>query len=227
MIEKEELGIKNYIVYQDAALYHFTSDAILLSRFAVAKKGDNVADFCSGSGIVGFNFFALNEDKIKSVTLFEMQKELYDLSVKSVADNNLTEKFTCVNTKVQEMGIEYNGAFSLILCNPPFVKMNAGYKTNEQKTEFDKIQVCKEEITLTFSELCIAVKKALKSGGRFCIVHRADRVAELITVLSNNKLEPKRIQFVTGTDKKSPYLVLIEAVKDAKCGVTVLSNLTN
>ena len=47
MIEKEELGIKNYIVYQDAALYHFTSDAILLSRFAVAKKGDNVADFCS------------------------------------------------------------------------------------------------------------------------------------------------------------------------------------
>ncbi|MBO7187779.1 MAG: methyltransferase [Clostridia bacterium] len=224
MIEKENLGIKDYIVYQDTDLYRFTSDAILLSRFATAKKGDKVADFCSGSGIVGVNFFALNEDKVSSLTLFEMQEALYNLSLKSVKENGLEGKVSCNNLKVQDIGVEYNGAFSLILCNPPFVKKDSSYPQTDENLS---VRVCKEEITLTFSELCIAVKKALKSGGRFCLVHRADRVAELISELTKSHLEVKRLQFVTGTDKKSPYLVLIEAVKDAKCGVTVLPNLVN
>ena len=69
MIKKEPLFINDYFVYQDSSLYTFTSDSILLSRFAKAKKGDIVADFCSGSGIVGLNFFALNEGLIKQLHL--------------------------------------------------------------------------------------------------------------------------------------------------------------
>ena len=88
----EYLELSDLKVYQDDDLYHFTSDAIMLTKFTSVKKGDVVADFCSGSGIVGFHLYGLNP-VIKSVTFFEMQKPLFDLSVKSIELNNLQDKF--------------------------------------------------------------------------------------------------------------------------------------
>ena len=76
MIRLEDLNLLNLKIFQDDELYCFTSDAVLLSRFATVKKGDVVADFCSGSGIVGLNFYALNKDMVKSVTLVELQEEM-------------------------------------------------------------------------------------------------------------------------------------------------------
>ena len=120
MLRIEDLSLNGLKIYQDDELYCFTSDAVLLSKFAMVKHGDIVADFCSGSGIVGLHLYGLNAEKIKSVTLFEMQKSLYDLSVKSIELNNLTDKFTAVNTKLQDITSDYNEKFSLIVCNPPY-----------------------------------------------------------------------------------------------------------
>ena len=69
----EDLCLNGLKIYQDSDLYCFTSDAVLLSKFARVKKGDKVADFCSGSGIVGIHLYGLNDSLIDSVTLFEMQ----------------------------------------------------------------------------------------------------------------------------------------------------------
>lgn len=80
----EDMMIDGLKVVQDTRLYRFTSDSVLLSRFAGAKSGEIVADFCSGCGIVGFHFYALNRPKIKSVTLFEMQESLHKLALKTV-----------------------------------------------------------------------------------------------------------------------------------------------
>lgn len=82
MLKKDEVCepfYKDKLIIQNTKLYRFTSDSILLSRFARAKVGDNVADFCSGSGVVGFHFLCLNP-AISSLTLFEMQEELADIS---------------------------------------------------------------------------------------------------------------------------------------------------
>ena len=108
---EEFFGDKKII--QNVNLYRFTSDSILLSRFARAKSGDNVADFCSGSGVVGFHFLCLNP-KISSLTLFEMQESLADMSVRTAQLNG----FDCnvVNCKIQDIGKEYDDKFSLILC---------------------------------------------------------------------------------------------------------------
>ena len=110
-------GIK---ILQAPALYRFTSDSVLLSRFASAKAQDVVADFCAGSGIVGLHFYALHAALVKHVTLVEMQPELFALSERSIALNGLTG-FTAVCSRVQELGSAYNEAFSLILCNPPYL----------------------------------------------------------------------------------------------------------
>ncbi len=218
----EDILIDNLKIYQDDSLYCFTSDAVLLSRFALVKKGDVVADFCSGSGIVGLHTYALNKNLIERVTLFEMQESLYNLSKKTIELNGLEDKFTAVNVKVQEIPSEYNGKFSLILCNPPYQKAGSGFSKDKKE-----IAVCHEELELTLEELILSISKALKFGGRCALVHRADRLAEIIYLMKTNNVEPKRVQLVFSGKNESPYLVLIEGVKGGKSQLKFLPSIKN
>ena len=183
----ESLLSGSYKIIQDTELYRFTSDAVLLSRFQRAKKGERVADFCAGSGIVGLHFYAENEG-VLSVTLFEMQKELAEMSGESIALNGLYAVFTVENVRVQDIPKKYTEYFSLILCNPPYEK-----------------------------------------GGiaRFSLVHRADRLAEVLYTLHAYGLEPKKMQLIAGKTGDTPYGVLIMAVKGGKAGVEVLPTICN
>ena len=217
----EDMLIDGLKIVQDTRLYRFTSDSVLLSRFAKAKKWDKVADFCAGSGIVAFHFYALNKDVAGlDFTLFEMQKELADLSIKTAQYNGF-ENFTVENCKLQEIKEDYREKFSLVLCNPPYMEKNSGFSAEEYK-----IAVCKAEIELTLTELIKAVSKCLKFGGRFCVVHRADRLCELFYEMKNHNIEPKKMQLVYG-GKKEPYLVLVEGVKGGKSGLKVMRPIEN
>lgn len=215
----EDLLIGNYKIIQDSERYRFTSDSVLLSRFLTAKRGEVVADFCSGSGIVGLHFYAENTG-VNSVTLFEMQQELADMSKKTVALNGLSEVFRVENMRLQDIPNGYCEKFSLVLCNPPYER--GGFENADKEKA-----LCRKELTLTMEELCAAAKKCLKFGGRFALVHRADRVAELICALRENALEPKKLQFVAGKAGDKPYAVLVAAVKGGKPGVDVLPALVN
>ncbi len=217
----EDLGLLNLKVVQDDESYCFTSDSLLLARFAKVKKGEVMADFCSGSGVVGFYFYGLNHQFINSVTFFELQEHLFSSSVKSIALNNLEEKFSAVNTRLQDIGNEYAGKFSLIVCNPPYMAKDAGAHDKD-----DSVAICRREVALSLDELITAISKCLKYGGRTAIVHRADRLADIICSMRNHGVEPKRVQFVKSGDKE-PYLLLIEGVKGGKSGIRVMKNLEN
>ncbi len=221
MLVLEDLNLNGLKIYQDDELYRFTSDAVLLSRFATVKKGDVVADFCSGSGIVGLHLYALNPDLVASVTMFEMQKPLYELSLKSIELNGLKEKFFAVNTRLQDVGSEWSGKFSLIVCNPPYMPKNAGFNDKNEH-----VAMCKAELTLSLKELVAAASKCLKFGGRFALVHRADRLADVTCELRAHGIEPKRLQFIYSGNKK-PYLFAMEGVKGGKAGLDVLTPLEN
>lgn len=215
----EPLMIGSYKIIQDPEKYCFTSDSVLLARFLKAKKGERVADFCSGSGIVGLHFFAENP-KVESVTLFERQEDLARMSQKMIRINKLEDKFRVENASIQQISIQYMEFFSLILCNPPY-----------ERSGFEKADVhqaiCRKELTLTLEELCAAARRCLKFGGRFALIHRADRVAEVICALKGHMLEPKKLQFISGKADKPPYAVLISAVKGGKPGVEVLPAAVN
>lgn len=215
----ESLLIGNYQIIQDTDFYRFTSDSVLLARFLKAKKGEIVADFCSGSGVVGLHFYAENTG-VKSVTLFEMQKELADMSRKTVELNGLTETFQVENLRLQDIPAAYTEKFSLILCNPPYER--GGF----EKAEKEKA-VCRKELSLTLAELCAAAKKCLKFGGRFALVHRADRLSEVLCTLHEFNLEPKRLQLVAGKAGEKPYAALVSAVKGGKSGIEVLPTHVN
>lgn len=212
---EEFFGDKKII--QNVNLYRFTSDSILLSKFARAKFKDDVADFCSGSGVVGFHFLCLNP-QIKSLTLFEMQEKLADMSRRTAEMNGFDCQINCC--KLQDIGKEYDDKFSLILCNPPYEK--GGF----ENASYEKA-ICRKEITLTLDGIAAVAFKKLKFGGRLAILNRADRAAELIYTLKAHGLETKRMQFVSGTAGAKPYLVMAEAVKGGNQGVEILPTVVN
>lgn len=217
----EDLNLLNLKIYQDDTLYKFTSDSVILSRFAHCKKGDKVADFCAGSGIVGLHLYGLNSKIIDSVTLFEMQNSLYEMSKKTILYNKLEKVFSAVNVKVQDIDKEYNEKFSLIVCNPPYMNLSSG-----EKTEKEEIAMCKSEVYLPLEDLIKSASRGLKFGGRINMCHRADRLAEVIFTLKKYNLEPKRLQTVSAKNKE-PYLILIEGVKGGKSGIKIEKNLEN
>lgn len=218
----EDMMIDGLKIVQDTRLYRFTSDSVLLSRFAKAKKKDKVADFCAGSGIVAFHFYALNKTAPElSFTLFEMQKSLSDLSRKTAAYNGF-DNFEIVNCKLQEIPEAYREKFSLILCNPPYERVGTGFDNDE----YEKA-VCRKEITLTLREIAKAASFALKFGGRICMLHRADRIAEVCYELKGVNIEVKKIQFVGGRCGSKPYLVMVEGVKGGKQGCEILQTIWN
>lgn len=218
----EDMLMDGLKVVQDERLYRFTSDSVLLSKFARAKNGDVVADFCAGSGIVGLHFYALNRQTVKNlrVVLFEMQTSLYELSLKSIAYNRFQDVFRAENCKIQDIPSEYHEKFSLILCNPPYER--GGFENeNPEKA------VCRKEITVNLKEIVTAASKALKYGGRLALVNRADRVAEVCYTLKEAGLEVKRLQFVSGKSGTPPYLLMVEAVKGGKPFCEILPTLVN
>ena len=215
----ESLLVGDYKIIQDTELYRFTSDAVVLSRFVKAKKGEAVADFCSGSGIVGLHFYAENTG-VKSVTLFEMQPALARLSERTVELNRLEDVFTVENVRIQDIPAAYTEKFSLILCNPPYER--GGFvRANESAAP------CCKELSLTLPELCSAARRCVKFGGRFAVIHRADRLSEVVYTLHDSGLEPKKIQFVAGKAGAEPYAVLVLAVKGGKAGTEILPTLIN
>ena len=216
----EDMLIDGLKIVQDTRLYRFTSDSVLLSRFARAKAGDKVADFCAGSGIVAFHFYALHRAlKGLDFTLFEMQRRLSELSVKTAALNGFGN-FEAVNCKIQEIPETYREKFSLVLCNPPYER--GGLENDDYQKA-----ICRKEITVTLAEIVDAAFAKLKFGGRLALVNRADRVAEVLFAMKSRGIEPKRLQFVRGSANAKPYLLLVEGAKGGKEGVDVLPDLVN
>lgn len=206
----EDMQIDGLKIVQDTRLYRFTSDSVLLSRFAKAKKGDKVADFCAGSGIVAYHFYALNRHHAPnlSFTLFELQESLLSLS-KKTAKLNQFDNFSFEQGRLQDNAEKHKEEFSLVLCNPPYER---GGLENEQ---YEKA-ICRKELTITLAEIAKAAARVLKYGGRIALIHRADRLAEVCYTLKAENIEVKKVQFVGGRYGSKPYLVMIEGVKGGK-----------
>ena len=154
-------------------------------------------------------------------TLFEMQEELSALSRKTALYNGF-ENFTFVQGKLQDIPKEYNEKFSLVLCNPPYERANTGFDNDDYAKA-----VCRKEITINLKEIAKAAAFALKYGGRLCMLHRADRLAEVCYTLHEMGLEVKKMQFVGGRYATKPYLVMVEAVKGGKPACEILETIVN
>ena len=216
----EDLMLGGFKIYQSPSLYRFTSDAVVLSRFAQGGAR-RVIDLCSGSGIVALHYFALrNGEGIEKVTLCELQEPLAEMSGESVKINGLERIFTVRNQPLQTL-IEKD-EYDLVLCNPPYKKRGSGIKLSNEH-----LDICRNETAVTLGEIVEKAESLLVRGGKFCLCNAVDRLIETIVLFEKHKLYPSRLRFVAAREGKDPYLFLIEGIKGKKSNLVVESQAIN
>lgn len=206
----DELQRNGYRIIQNPEKFCFGMDAVLLSGFVAAKEGDKVLDLGTGTGIIPILMEA--KTQASHLTGLEVQKESADMARRSVALNHLEEKIDIVTGDIKEACALFAAAsFDVVTCNPPYMIGQHGLVNPEGPKA-----IARHEILCTFDDVAKAAAKLLKPGGHFYLVHRPFRLAEIMTTLSEYKLEPKRMQLVYPYIDKEPNMVLLEAVRGGR-----------
>ncbi len=206
----DDLEYKGLKIVQNQNGYKFSTDSVLLANFGKAKQNDIYVDFCSGSGVVTILFACKNN--IKKAYGIEIQESLAKMSQKSLEINNLTN-IEILNMDLslahEKLGSE---SVDVITVNPP-------YNIQGVTSEIDEIAIATHEIKTSLEKICEEAFKLLKFGGKIYMVHRADRLVDILFFMRKFKLEPKVLRMVYPKKDKQPNLVLIEAKKGAKAGL--------
>lgn len=209
------LGYKNRKIYQDTECFSFSLDSIMLANFATIRLRDKkIADLGCGNGVIPL---VLSLRTTKEIVGVEIQEKLAEMAKKSVIYNDLEQQIKIVTSNIKNLGNEYFEKFDLITCNPPYFKVNEKNFFNES---YEKM-VARHEIEMNLTDLLIIVKKMLKNNGNFAIVHRPERLMDILFEFRKNNIEPKRIQFVYEKVSKDATVVLIEGQKCGSPGVKV------
>lgn len=195
----------------------FGSDSIFLADFSNPGSSCNLCDLCSGCGIVSVLWAA--EDKKRRIDAIEIQNSAVRLIKKSIEMNSLS----CINTveaDLRDLGRDFKGKYDLVACNPPFKKAGTGAVSREPSAA-----IAKHETLCTLEDIISVSSHILKNGGRLCLCHRPERLADIIYLMRLYKMEPKRLRFVQQSAQTNPWLVLIEGKKQAKPGLRVKAPL--
>jgi len=200
-----ELGNgKSLSIIQNPFWFCFGVDAVLLADFSKIAKGKTVVDLGTGNGIIPLLVAA--KTSAKHITGVEIQKDIADMAVRSVALNEMSEKITIINEDLKTFG--KNGICDVVICNPPIRKLAGGLKNPNSS-----VAIARHEIKCTLSDVIESAARLLNFGGTFNIIHRPERLVDIICGMRKSGLEPKRIRYVHPYLGKSPTMVLIGARK--------------
>ena len=203
----DDLQRNGYRIIQRTDGFCFGMDAVLLSGFAMVKKGERALDLGTGTGIIPILLEAKTEGEHFSA--LEIQREVADMARRSVSLNGLEEKIQIVEGDIREASQIFGAAsFDVVTSNPPYMNDAHGLKNPDLPKA-----IARHEVLCTLDDVVREASRVLKTGGRFYMVHRPHRLAEIITVLRGYKLEPKRMKMVHPFADRDANMVLIEAVK--------------
>ena len=211
-LRKEPLG-KGFFVY--VTDHHtFGTDAVLLSNFASAKRKDKMVDLGTGCGIIPL--LMLREGNLKFATGVDISDEATVIACKTVADQNI-ENFNIINSNLTDLKgkVEF-GCHTLVTCNPPYKSPNGGLKNPDRV-----LQVARHETECTLEDIVSVGAKLLQTGGRLCMCHRPERLAELMSLMTKYKVEPKRLRLVCQRKGEEPWLVLVEGRRSGNIGLRI------
>jgi len=214
------LEYRDYKIYQDTDMFCFSLDSILLANFVTINKNiKNIMDIGCGNAPIPL---VLTTKTNANITGVEIQKDVYDLAVKSVKYNKCDNQITVINDDINSLYKKYESdSFDVITCNPPYFKVNE--KTKQNISEYKKI--ARHELTLNLEDICKISRKLLKNNGVLALVHRPDRMIEIFDTMRKNNIEPKRIQFIYPKYGENCNLILVEGTKNGKSGIKILKPL--
>lgn len=216
----DDLEFKNLKIIQDTNGFCFGIDSVLLSDYAKnIKKGSKVIDLGTGTGII--SILLCGKTELSKIVGVEIQKEVYQMAQKSIKLNHLENKFEIINQNITDLKDIYSRAsFDVVVTNPPYKKENTGLKNEEEK----KI-ISRHEVKATLEDFMQISSYLLKDKGEFYMVHRPERLVDIMSIMRQNKIEPKNIRFVCPNTQKAPNLVLIKGIKLGNPFLKVEKNL--
>ncbi len=216
----ENLNINNLKIIQNEKGFKYGTDAVMLSKFANIKNGGKVLDLCTGTGIIPILITAFK--KPSKITCVEYFPHISDMAKRSVSLNNLDGIIDVVTEDVKNYKefIKEPYTFDNVTVNPPYKTADTGFVNDD-----NYIKAARHEILMTLSDVVKASEYALKFGGKLSMVNRVDRLSDVFYEFKKNKIEPKRICFITAKLSNPPKIFLIEGIKGGKSGMTVEPSL--
>ena len=204
MKKTEQLG--SYTLSWDSGVFPLGGDALALGEFSTVKPGWRVCDLGTGSGVLllllagrgsGLDLTGIELDPLSAQTARE-----------NLAANRLSGEIVTGDLRTAPLS---PGSFDLVISNPPYFPVGSGKSGGRARSE----ECCSLE------ELCAAAGRLVKNGGRFALCHRPERLADVICALRAHGLEPKRMRLVSHSPEHSPSLLLLEAIKQGRPGLTI------
>jgi len=219
-VVNQVLNYKDLKIVQDSDGFKFSLDSVLLANFvSINLRSKKILDIGCGNGIISI----LLSQKTKAfITGVEIQNESYELAQKSVEINGLSDKISIINADIKELykNIE-SDSFDVIVSNPPYFSVK---DTSLKNLNANKMQA-RHELSLNYKDVIIVAKKLLKNNGNLALVHRPDKLLDILDFMRANNIEPKKIRFVYPYKGKSANMLLIEGTKNGKTGLKVLDPL--
>ena len=212
------LGYENLKIYQNNDFFSFSLDSVMLANFIDIRTRDKkILDLGTGNGVIPL---VLSKRTNSNIIGLEIQKDLSDLASKSVRYNKLQDRIDIININMKDyVTNDVLNTFDLITCNPPYFKYNENNIMNDSLFKL----IARHEVEITLSDIFSIAKRLLTDGGKFAIVHSPERLLEIIDQFRKNNIEPKRIRFVYENINKNAIIVLIEGIKNGRCGLKVES----
>lgn len=207
-VKNDLLGYPRYVIYQDPEMFHFSIDSILLADFVRIKKNTKtILDLGTGNGAIPMFLTLKTKAHIHAI---EIQKPILELARKSIEENKLGNQITLHLGDMKKTHEFIKGyLFDIVVCNPPFFKLHE--TSNLNKNQY--LTAARHEVLITLEEVIKVSYKHLNQKGSLFIIHKPDRLTDLLYLLRINKLEPKRMRFVYPKEYSEPNHVLIEAIK--------------
>ena len=205
---------KNLKIIQRSDYFNFSIDSLLISEFVnIQKNTKKILDLGTGNAAIPLFLSKKTSAKIYGI---EIQEISYNLALKNININNLNEQIYIIYDNMKNYLKHFNiGSFDTVISNPPFFKINENVNF---LNNLEQLSIARHEVEINLEEL-------IKDRGYFYLVHRADRLSEIMSSLQKYKFEAKKIKFCYTTKYKNAKIVLIEAIKNGKAGLTILPSL--
>ena len=225
MKDQEEKVINDLVYFKDLKIvqnknyFNFSLDSILLPNFVeITPNTKMILDLCTGNAPIPLVLSTKTSAKIIGV---ELQKEVYELAKETIEINNISN-IEIINKDAKTIINDYEtDRFDLITCNPPYFKYSEESIINENEIK----TLARHEKSINLEDIILISRKLLKNGGSLCLIHRTERLIEIIDIMRKNNIEPKRIRFIYPKNNKESNLVLIDGRKNGKSGLKLLSPL--
>lgn len=211
------LGYDNLKIVQNPDWFSFSLDSVLLPNFVTLNKDvKNILDLGTGNAPIPMILTTLTEKA--NIYGIEIQKDVFEMAKESIKMNKLDSRIKIINDDMKKLDQYFEANFfDVIVSNPPYFKLEDLSKKNEDEHK----TIARHEEKITLSELIQIAKKYLKNNGVFAMVHRTDRLIEIIEEMRNNNIEPKKIQLIYPKEHTNSNMVLIEGKKNGNPGLII------